>query len=244
MRLTRLWIFGIVTLLATPPVFGTTYWGGFEDNYGSFADYDYNDLVFSITGTSLSLQTSTGSWFNKTSAGVLNTASGGAGPVGTPFWNNASQDGAGGLNIGWCVWGGGACNGGAGLSPSAQYLATSTGGAVNDVFFSTMGAVSEEVTLSTAADINALGWELVSGVGGAHLFASGVQGPVTFTPGGDFVLIGDVMQVARFSSDIAAPDGVSHFAFFTANAPEPSTVTLIAFAFLASACIFRKQISR
>jgi hypothetical protein len=239
------WIFGMVALLATSPVFGSTYWGGMEDQSGSHADYDYNDLVFSISGSSLSLNTSTGSWFNQASAGVLNTASGGAGPVGTPFWNNASLDGAGGLNIGWCVWGGGACNGGAGAAPSAQYLAASTGGSVNDVYFSATGPVTEEVTLSMAAETDSLGWELVSGVGGIHLFPAGVQGPVTFTPTGDFVLIGDISGAATLNSDIAAPDGLSHFAFFAAaTAPEPSTISLIAFAFLASTWISRKQIAR
>jgi hypothetical protein len=58
-------------------------------------------------------------------------------------------------------------------------------------------------------------------------------------------LIGDISGATTFNSDIAAPDGVSHFAFFAAAAtPEPSTISLIAFAFLASAWIFRKQIAR
>jgi hypothetical protein len=244
MRITK-WMFGFAALLVTSPVFGSTYWAGFEDDSGSQADYDYNDLVFSIGGSSLSLHTSTGLWFNETSAGVLNTGGLGLGPTGTPFWNNASNDGPGGFNIGWCVWGGGACNGGAGAAPLAQYLAASNGGSVSDVYFSTMGAVDEEVTLSMASDIDSLGWELVSGVGGIHLFSPGVQGPETFMPGGDFVLIGDVRQVASFNSDIAAPDGLSHFAFFAAaNAPEPSTIALISFALLVSTGIFRKQIRR
>lgn len=232
--------FGVIALLAASPLFATTYFGGFEDNSGALADYDFNDLAYSISGSSLSLHTATGMWFNPASAGALNTQSFQMGVSGTPFWNNTSQDGSGGFNVGWCIWGGGACNAGAGLAPGAQYLATSSGGSVNDVYFSTNGSVDEQVSLAIALNTSTLGWELTSGVGGIHYFGSGVQGPVTFNPTGDFVLVGNGAGVNTFTSNAAAADGDSHFAFFVAT-PEPSTVSLLGLSLLGMAAAFRTK---
>src|SRR5438445_12419039 len=114
MRLTKWILLGAAALLLTSPVFATTYYGGFEDVGGSGGDYDYNDLIFSLTGTNLTLNTATGVWFNRASAGVLNTNAGANGLAGTPFWNNSSLDGAGGRNVGFAIYGGGAINGGVG----------------------------------------------------------------------------------------------------------------------------------
>jgi len=182
MRLTKWILVGAAAALLTTPAFATTYWGGFEDTSGSGADYDYNDLIFSITGTSLTLHTTTGVWFDRASAGVLNPGTGANGLAGTPFWNNTSLDGPGGRNVGFAIYGGGALNGGVGLAPGDQYLATATGTSVNDVYFSVSGDVSEQVAISVTAATDALGWQLRTG-GAIHLFAPGVQGPVTFTPG-------------------------------------------------------------
>jgi hypothetical protein len=191
MQLTKWILVGAAVTLLTSPTFATTYWGGFEDTSGSGADYDYNDLVFQITGTNLTLHTTTGVWFNQASAGVLNTGAGAAGLAGTPFWNNSSLDGAGGRNVGFAIYGGGVINGGAALAPGYQYLATATGASVNDVFFSVSGDVSEQVPISITSATDSLGWQLASG-GAIHLFSSCVQVSVTFTTGGDFILIGNV----------------------------------------------------
>jgi hypothetical protein len=236
------WIVLGAALLVSSPIFAaTTYWGGFEDSVGSGADYDYNDLVFSISGNSLTLNTTNGVWFNKAAAGSLNTGSGGHGLAGTPFWNNTSLDGAGGYNVGWCIYGGGVCHGGVGLAPADQYLATAAGKSVNDVTFSVNGNVTEQVTLDIAADTNTLGWELASG-GTIHYFASGVQGPVSFTPGGDFVLVASVAGGPTFTSNTAASDGVSHFAFFGVATPEPSSLGLLGLALVAGGFAFRKRV--
>lgn len=242
MGFTKLLLVGTALLVASP-IFAapTTYFGGFEDSVGSQADYDYNDLVFSISGESLTLNSASGVWFNKASAGALNTNAGGIGLVGTPFWNNPSLDGSGGRNVAFCIYGGGAC--GAGLAPTDRYLATSAGHSVNDVFFSVSGNVTEQVTLAITAATDSLGWQLASG-GAIHSFGTGAQGPVSFTPGGDFVLVGLVSGGPTFTSNHAAGDGVSHFAFFGPAAsavPEPSSIGLLGFALLGGGLAFRKR---
>src|SRR3954452_14812938 len=107
MNLRRLSLIG-AALLMSIPTFASTYYGGFEDTKGG--DYDYNDIVFTLSGNRLTLNTSDGHWYNKPTLGTS----------GTPFWNNASWDN-GDKNIGFCVYGGADC--GAGLSSTAQYLA-------------------------------------------------------------------------------------------------------------------------
>lgn len=240
MRLTKWIVLGAAVLLASP-VFATTYWGGFEDSIGPGSDYDYNDLVFTISGSSLTLHTATGVWFNKSSAGTLNTGSGAAGLAGTPFWNNSSLDGSGGNNIGWCIYGGGACNGGVGLAPGDQYLASATGGSANGVSFSVSGDVTEQVTLSISSTTDRLGWLLLSDTATTHLFGSGVQGPVTFTPGGDFILFATASGPAYNSAGVAG-DNVTHFAFFGPAVPEPSSIGLLGFALLSGGLAFRKRL--
>jgi hypothetical protein len=242
MRLTKWIVLGAAVLLASP-VFATTYWGGFEDSensIGSRSDYDYNDLVFTISSSSLILNTNTGVWFDRSSAGSLNTGAGAAGLAGTPFWNNSSLDGAGGNNIGWCIYGGGACNGGVGLAPGDKYLATATGGSVNDVSFSVNGDVTEQVTLSISSTADRFGWIALSDPATPHLFSSGVQGPLTFTPGGNFILFTTANGPA-FSSAGVRGDNVTHFAFFAAI-PEPSSIGLLGFALFSGALALRKRL--
>ena len=93
----------------------STIYGGFEDTVGG--DYDYNDLVFSLSGDSLALH-STGTYFAKPA--VLNST-GAMGQNGTPFWNNVSADGPN-ENIGYCIYVG--CSGAAAINPNVKYLAS------------------------------------------------------------------------------------------------------------------------
>src|SRR5215831_16720930 len=107
-----------------------TIWGGFEDTVTppNGSDYDYNDLVFSLSGAGLTLNTVVGDGALFAKPAVLNSGSGTATPnAATPFWNNPSLDGAGGFNVGWCIYGGGSCNGGVGLAPADLYAANGAG---------------------------------------------------------------------------------------------------------------------
>jgi hypothetical protein len=240
MKLKSLLVIGAALALGSP-VFATTYLGGFEDYSGPTSDYDYNDLVFSLTGSSLTLHSATGQWFAAPSLASINTQYGRSGAAtGTPFWNNPSLDGQGGYNIGSCVYGGGACNGGVALGAGDKYLATATGASVNDVYFSTGSAVNETVTLSITSNSNSLGWELASGVGGIHYFSNS-NGTITFNPGGDFVLVAENNNSGSiFTSNAPSADGVSHLAFFT-PAPEPSSLGLIGLGLVGAGVIYRKK---
>ncbi len=241
MRFMKAGVCALTLFLSMPIWADSTYFGGFEDSSGANSDYDYNDLVFSISGTNLMLNTATGMLFNKSAAGVLNTSMGASGLSGTPFWNNSSLDGAGGLNVGWCIYGGGACNGGTGLAPNDQYIATAAGKSVNDIFFSVDGNVSEQVTLHIAGLTDTLGWELV-GDNTIHYFGPNTQ-TATFAPGGNFILLATVSAGPTFDSNTTAADGVSHFAFFgnaITTTPEPASFALLGLGLLGSFAMRKK----
>ena len=81
MSLRRLSLVGTAHLMSVPAL-ASTYYGGFEDFKGG--DYDYNDIVFTVSGNGLTLNTSDGRWYSKPTLGT----------GGVPFWNNASYDGS------------------------------------------------------------------------------------------------------------------------------------------------------
>lgn len=247
MKLTTAALIG-ASLFCTAPAWCGTIFGGFEDSVGS--DYDYNDLVFSMTGTSLTMIAPGASLFSEP---VLN---GGIGSVGahngTPFWNNESLDGTT-YNVGYCIYGGGTCNGGAGLDPTADYLATSSTsatGSADNVTFSVNGSVGTTVSLDITSDHDILGWYNVSNP--SVIYWLDQTGPVTgmfsFTPTGTFGLVANNSDGAgtTFYSQTALgdgndPSGVSHFAFFEdpPTAPEPSTMFLLGAALMGLGAVRR-----
>ena len=223
-------------LLLSAPVFGSTYFGGFEDKVGG--DYDYQDLVFSLSGNGLTLN-SGGKFYAQP---ALDNS-------GNPFWNHYSGDNPGATyNVGYCIYGGGACNGGKALDPGAKFLASAGNAAVsaNDVTFSVSGNVSANVILSVASNTNDLGYYLVSDATHTVHSLGAAGNTYSFTPGGDFGLVGmNITQGTTYYSqsglDSVEP-GTSHFAFFnTATAPEPGMMGMMAAGLLSVGAFFRRK---
>ena len=224
-------------MLTSLPAFAKTYYGGFEDAISG--DYDYNDIVFTVSGNGLALNTTDGHWYNKPALGVN----------GTPFWNNASYDG-GNRNVGFCIYGGGDC--GAGFSAGAQYLAsnnlTKTGSA-SDVTFS-LGA-KQSVTVNLAMEItsykDSFGYYNLSDPSKIYwLSTPGQTGIFSFAPTGTFGIVAEngVNQVFHSQSNLdGLKDSVSHLAFFgdAAVAPEPSALGLMASGFIVVGALFRRK---
>jgi len=232
------WALAAAALFLAMPTWANTYVGGFEDTITTLSgtsDYDYNDLVFSISGQNLSL-VSNGTWYSKP---VLGTN-------GTPFWNMHSYDGPN-MNVGYCVYGGGNCGTGAGLDPSAFYLASGNRQSVSNVYFSADGPVDGSVDAKFANDHNVLGWYSVSTPGNINWLASSDEpGDIFhFTPDGDFGLVanngGELGQSFYSTGVYATPDDVSHFAFFGTDAPEPGQAGLLAIGLIALSLLLRRR---
>src|SRR5579872_2845043 len=92
----------------------SAYYVGAEDRSGPSSDYDYNDFIFTFSGAGMTLN-SNGTLSNPTTPNN----------DGSPFWDNASGDGAG-KNFGNCLYtrAPNACTGGSPISPSAKYLSS------------------------------------------------------------------------------------------------------------------------
>jgi hypothetical protein len=223
-------------VIALSPLHASTYFGGFEDTVGG--DYDYNDVVFSLSGTGLTLNSS-GTWYPE-SAVTLGTS-------GTPFWNHASGDGPN-YNVGYCIYGGGTCNGGTALDAGADFLASSTMGSVNDVTFTPVSSTAT-VILGITADSDEIGWYLASSPGTINW----ISGTDSFTPGGTFGLVGcndwtgsRCADNPFYSQTVDGNNGdtISHFAFFgpapTAT-PEPGTLAMVGLGLLGLVGLGRRK---
>ena len=231
-------IFGAASLLLAVPMFASTYFGGYED-LSRNSDWDYNDIVFSLSGSGLTLHTTDGAFYTNP---VLGTS-------GNPFWNHASLDGAH-YNIGYCIYGGGNCNGGAALDPNASYLASSSSPAhsANDVWFSVNGSVSADVILHIASRNDVLGWYDQHGHSGL-INSGGQTGDFMFHPTGDFELFGTSItgyhnghpQFGDYNYSVTNCDDPSHFAFFATPTPEPGSMGAMGLGLLGVGLLFRRR---
>jgi hypothetical protein len=236
MKIRRLSLIG-TALIMSVPAFANTYYAGFEDlKYG---DYDYNDMVFTLNGNGLTLNTSHGQWYDKPTLGSS----------GVPFWNNASWD-LGKKNIGFCIYGGGDC--GTGLDPIAKYLASSTTSktdSANDVTFTVDPSqnVTASISLEITAGSNVLGYYDISHPNTIYwLNTHGQTGMFQFTPTGTFGIAAETALDQTFYSQTnydRVNDSVSHFAFFgdAAAAPEPGAMGLMAGVLILVGSLFRRR---
>jgi PEP-CTERM motif len=229
------WLLVTAAVLLTAPMFGSTYYGGLEDWAG--LDYDYNDLVFSLSGSNLTLH-SNAQWYAEPALGTS----------GAPFWNRSSFDGAN-YNVGYCIYGGGSCNGGAALQAGAKYLATnptSLTGSANDVTFTASGKILLNIAARVSAANDVLGWYSLTDPNTIHwLSQSSADGTYSFDLDGAFGLVGGNSNYTYYSqTSHGSPDDISHFAFFDdppAAVPEPGAMGLLSCGLVGSSLLFWRR---
>ncbi len=227
------------TLLLSANMFATsihtptnTYFGGFEDTVSG--DNDYNDVVFSLSAMGLTLNSS-GKFYAQP---ALDNS-------GNPFWNNSSYDvPSNSYNVGYCIYGGGACNNGTALDPGAKFLASSNSpkSSANDVTFSANGTVTLSLILSVASNTDYIGYY----TDGKAKILGTAGNTYTFTPGNDaFGLFAyDASKNTYYYSQSAydrSDDDTSHFAFFSSTAPEPGMMGLVGAGLVSVGAFFRRK---
>ena len=211
------------TAISSPVAYnsaGNIYYVGMEDAIGG--DYDYNDLIFSLTGSStVTLEgDSTSALFPPVSTVT---------PTSAPpaFWNNNSGDGAG-VNFGQCLYNNPtACNGP--FAPTASYLAESGTQTSSQFYFAGGGTITLNLLANITAnanDITGLEWCLEGTTTCSSItFTAGIA---TFTPTGNFDLALNNGS-ATFDSNLSnfvADGGIDHFAV-AVGTPEPGTLAVV-----------------
>jgi hypothetical protein len=226
-----------------------TYYVGVED--ATRGDYDYNDLIFSITSNkTLTLDAQYGSGFQQSQQPALYAPLTTASNNGTPFWNNQSSDGAF-SNFGECMYDNGVhntCTGSA-FEPTASYLAGrgASQGSV-DFYFDPSNNAIITVTLldsitSNGNDRTDLYYCPESSTSGCTQINLGGSTTFSFLTSGNFDLelrngggsFYDSNTTVRGDSD----PGVSHFAV-AVGTPEPASFALVGGALLGLGFIRRR----
>jgi hypothetical protein len=228
---------------------GNTYVLGTEDSVGG--DYDYNDLMFSVTSNAtMTMDTAVAAslYLPPAILPFSNTP--------PPFWNHTSSDGTN-ENFGDCVYTTD-CDAGtstgtgpgvhptAALDPTGEYIASTTGQNSVSFDFTTTGTV----TVTLLGSITAVSTEAADlywcpdGTSNTGSLSSackniGLGGTLhdtaTFTPDGAFDLvlaIGSGSSAPIFDSemDLGKSDtSIDHFAVVT-GVPEPATLALVGVA--------------
>lgn len=240
MNFFRLSLISAAALMLAVPTFADSYRGGFEDLSGKGSDYDYNDVIFTLSGNGLTLHTTDGKWYNPPAS--LNTP-------GTPFWNNASLDN-GNKNIGYCMYGGGDC--GAGLDQNAQYLASSVSSrkTANNVYFSGdyLNKVNTRIDMQITVATDELFYYYTSNPDVLMPLMSTDPNNMYFYAMADFGIAGVNKTTGNvyYSQTVfdSLNDPNAHFAFFSdaATAPEPGAMGLMAGGLVAIGALFRRKV--
>jgi hypothetical protein len=171
-----------VSLYAGPPP-SSTYVGGVENSLPNTSEEnigDYNDVIFSFTGSGLTLDTPDGQW-NAFSAGIVNQNGNGS-PAGNPFFDNESLDGTD-KNIGFC------------LTTSNCTAATQTAGASLNEYLSDTGNTSIPAPDFYFTGSGTVTFSLLAAIAGANTSTESVgiyntTGSHTVT----WVILDDVLQ--------------------------------------------------
>jgi hypothetical protein len=240
--------------------FAGTYVGGIENSEpGSTYEGigDYNDMIFSLTATGLTLVSNDGGTWSALSGvtlyptqGALNATAGSS--VANPFWNNSSEDGTA-VNIGYCLTTSN-CNGmgtpayNQSSTPAVNQFLSISGAPDNNFYFTFTSGTATSVVLGAIAD----GLSTSESLGWYDPFDQSQNGGITsgvaFTPTATFGLyftIPGTGFVTQNSLDNGAGAGTtqSRFAIFqqvTPNGvPEPGTMALFGIGALALGLIPR-----
>jgi hypothetical protein len=227
-----------------------TFYVGVED--ATNGDYDYNDLIFSLTSNKmLTLEGQYGAGFQQSSVPSLYAPLTTASNNGTPFWNHTSFD-SGYANFGECMYDNGAHNTctGAAFEPTASYLAGSgpTQGSVDFYFNPSNNAT---ITINLLANITANGNDKTNlyycpegSVVGCTLINLGSGNTFSFATSGNFDLVlrngGGSFYDSNTSVHNDSDPGVSHFAV-AVGTPEPASFALVGGALLALGALRRRQ---
>jgi len=223
-----------------------TYFLGVEDRgiggaISGTSDYDYNDLIFSLTGTStVTLEGDGGSGLFPPVPTVT--------PTNTPpaFWNNPSYDSNPSnnlFNFGQCLYMNGNGCGGTALQPTAAYLAETAGQTSSNFYFAGGGTITLDLLANITNDTTDV-TSLMYCVEGTTTcspitFTAGVA---TFTPGGNFDLVlnnnGNFYDSNTAVAGVTDP-GFDHFAV-ALGTPEPGTLAVVG-TFLVGLGVLRRR---
>ena len=231
-----LFSFVLVSVAGATPI--NTIWIGGEDIALPGGDKDYNDVVFRLTGSGLSIVqvNGNGAWQQMVTPNQDET----------PFWDNLSWDGSG-RNIGYFMTGTGGFTGNA-ASPNIpvsqlEYWGVGTSADPSFLLFGT-GTISGLVNLEVSAwaASNQAYWFNPSTPADTHLLIpdSATAGyTFSFDPGGNF-------GIKLVSPSISATTNCSGYQFaefqqIPSGVPEPATYGMLGTALIALGAFHRRR---
>jgi hypothetical protein len=241
-------------------LYASTFVGGIENNHSTTDPTegigDFNDMIFQLSGSGLSLVTPNGQW-NAFNAGVVNQTGAGT-PAGNPYFDDPSADGTN-MNVGYCLTTAN-CNAAtqtAGASMTRYLSATgNTSAPAADFWFtfsSATGAILLDAITPNASTesvgiydmtSHAVTWFITNGA----LTLASI--PTSAAPSGAFGLIFELGTNGTFYysqnpelgffNGVAGSPAASRFAIFgdtQSSVPEPTTLALFGIGALAMGLI-------